>query len=416
MRTKALQRLLAAAVIVGATLTVPAGSAGADDDDWGPGVPGEFIARLSPEADASAINAAVGGTTAPERLATSSSIWLFRLPTEVDALTGVERLKQQEGVVDPQPNVVAHQPEFYGGRRYFWTDQAPADPSAPRSSYSLTQPALGRSGLPATSTNGSGVVVAVLDTGVDAAHPDLSLRLAPGGHDFVDDDADPSEVANQRDDNANGLVDEAYGHGTYVAGIVALVAPEAKILPVRILDSDGNTSAWNILRGVRHADVRGARIANMSLGGLQLGELVEKELEQRSDDGLILVAAAGNENTSDQRYPAANPGVLGVTSTNGTTGAKATFANHGSWIDVAAPGVEVISTYPGARWARWGGTSASAPVVAGTAALVAQAMPGAATDDIVDRITSTSRADQISGVCAYGTIDASAAVRRAITG
>lgn len=416
MRTKPLQRLLAATLIVGATLTMSAGPAGADDDDWEPGVPGEFIAELAPDADPAVINDAVGGVTGPERLAPDSSSWLFRLPTDVDASTGVARLKRQSGIINPQPNVIAGLPEFYGGRRYFWTDQAPADPTSARSSYSVTQPALGEAGLPSTHTTGSGIVVAVLDTGIDATHPDLAGRLAPGGRDFVDDDADPSEVANQRDDNANGLVDEAYGHGTYVAGIVALVAPEAKILPVRILDSDGTTSAWKIMRGVRHADVSGARIANLSLGGLNLGELVEEELKQTFEDGMILVAAAGNENTSDQRYPAANPGVLGVTAINGTTGAKASFSNHGSWIDVAAPGVEVISTYPGARWARWGGTSASAPVVAGTAALVAQAMPGADTDDIVGRITSTSQSDQISGVCAYGTIDGSAAVRQALAG
>ena len=106
--------------------------------------------------------------------------------------------------------------------------------------------------------------------------------------------------------------------------------------------------------------------------------------------------------------------MLGVTAINGTTGAKATFGNHGSWIDVAAPGVEVISTYPDNRWARWGGTSAAAPVVSGAAALVAQAMPGADSDDVLDRITSTSRSDRIGGVCAYGAIDASAAVRRAL--
>jgi len=350
MRTKPLQRLLAVVLILGAAVSVPVGAASADTDNWGPSVPGQFIARLSPGADPSAINRAVQGVAAPEELTPASSIWLFRLDADVDASTGVTRLTQQSGVIDPQPNVTADLPEFFGTRRYFWTDHAPADPSSPRSAYSVTQPALGRAGLPSTQTTGAGIVVAVLDTGIDASHPDLSARLAPGGRDFVDDDNDPSEVANGRDDNANGEVDEAYGHGTYVSGIIALVAPGAKILPVRILDSDGTTSAWKIMRGVRHADDNGASIANLSLGGLDLGELVEKELEQAFKSGLVLVAAAGNENTSDLRYPAANPGVLGVTAINGTTGAKATFANHGSWIDVAAPGVEVISTYPDARW------------------------------------------------------------------
>ena len=411
---KPLQRVVAAAVLIlSAALAVPTGSAAADES-WGPGVPGQFIARLSPGANPSAINGAVGGVAAPEELTPGESLWLFRLPQDVDTSTGVARLRQQSGVIDPQPNVTAELPEFFGGRRYFWTDHAPADPTSPRSAYSVTQPALGEAGLPAPQTTGSGIVVAVLDTGIDTAHPDLSGRLAPGGRDFVDDDNDPSEVANGRDDNANGEIDEAYGHGTYVTGIIALVASEAKILPVRILDSDGTTSAWKIMRGVRHATDSGARIANLSLGGLDLGELVDEELEEAVEDGLILVAAAGNENTSDKRYPAATEDVLSVTAINGTTGAKASFANHGSWIDVAAPGVEIISTYPDGRWARWGGTSASAPVVSGVAALVAQAMPATDAENVVDRITGTSRPDKVSGVSAYGAIDASAAVRRAL--
>jgi hypothetical protein len=116
---KPLQRVVAAAVLIlSAALAVPTGSAAADES-WGPGVPGQFIARLSPGANPSAINGAVGGVAAPEELTPGSSIWLFRLSPDVDVSTGVGRLKQQSGVNDPQPNVSAELPEFFGGRRYF---------------------------------------------------------------------------------------------------------------------------------------------------------------------------------------------------------------------------------------------------------------------------------------------------------
>jgi subtilisin family serine protease len=416
-RTHRIRHVLVAVVtiVAGLTFVTGVGPAAADDDDWGPSVPGEFIVELLPGANAAAVNAAVGGIAAPERLASTSQLYRFRLPGATDPAAGVDRIKNTDGVVQAQPNVKADLPEYFGGRRYFWTDHEPPA-AAPASAFAVTQPALGNAGLPARGATGQGVVVAVLDTGIDATHPALAGRIAGGGYDFVDRDATPAEVTNSVDENANGVVDEAFGHGTYVAGIVQMVAPGARILPIRIIDTDGQTTAWRILQGVNRATGR-ARVVNLSLGGLNLGKIVEQQLEARANSGMVLVAAAGNENTTDLRYPAANPGVVGVTAINGTTGQKATFANSGSWIDVAAPGVRVVSTFLGGGYATWGGTSASAPVVTGALALVAGVMgPGAQSTDVIDRLTATANGDGLPNVSAYGRVDVNAAVVNAQLG
>jgi len=262
--------------------------------------------------------------------------------------------------------------------------------------------------------SGEGVTVAVLDTGLDASHPQMAGAIAGGGTDLVDGDGNPSEVVDGIDDNNNGVADEAYGHGTFVAGLVRSVAPDAAILPVRILDSDGSTTSWTIARGLAHARALGADVINLSLGGHQLGPIVERQIRALTDADIVVVAAAGNDASTEARYPAAYSDVLSVGAIDGATGAAATFSNHGSWIDVVAPGVDLVSTYPGSGYARWGGTSASAPVVAGTVALVRQAMPTADSTDVVDKITSSARSAGLSNASSYGAVDIAAATERAL--
>ena len=126
------------------------------------------------------------------------------------------------------------------------------------------------------------------------------------------------------------------------------------------------------------------------------------------------MAAAGNDATSAQQLPAAYDDVVGVGAIKGATGLKASFSNVGSWIDVAAPGVGVTSTYPGGRFARWGGTSASSPLVAGLFALIEEAMPGAPVEDLIDQVTESSRTDGDEYATDYGRIDIAAATSRAL--
>lgn len=250
---------------------------------------------------------------------------------------------------------------------------------------------------------GSGVRVAVLDTGVDAAHPLLAGRLLPG-FDFVGGDTDPSE--------AGSPADAGFGHGTHVAGIVAMVAPGAAILPLRVLDAQGQGNAWVLGEALLYAmdpdrnpaTADGAQVINLSLGTLNITELMGSlaalascsfvtapdpaddfsdpgynDDRQRcaSSSGAVVVAAAGNGASKRERqYPAAENayGLIPVAASR--SGLRlADFSNRGSWINLAAPGDRITSALPGGGYGTWSGTSMAAPMVAGVAALLRAQQP-----------------------------------------
>lgn len=259
---------------------------------------------------------------------------------------------------------------------------------------------------------GAGMRVAVLDTGVDATHPMLAGKLLPG-FDFVDFDADPAEVAGGA----------GFGHGTHVAGLVAMAAPDAMIMPLRVLDADGVGNAWVLAEALLYAvdpdanpaTADGAHVVNMSLGSLaRTGILKTIQLIATcsapvagdpiadlsdpgyADDlarcanasmGTVMVAAAGNDGTSHiKQYPAAESvyGLIPVAAT-GPDGNLAAFSNFGNWVDVAAPGQGITSAVPGG-YATWSGTSMASPLVAGVAALVRAAHPGLTPRQVANRI------------------------------
>jgi subtilisin family serine protease len=258
-------------------------------------------------------------------------------------------------------------------------------------------------------STGQGVRVALLDTGVDRSHPALAGRLLPG-FDFVDFDTDPSETGS--------TLDAGFGHGTHVAGLVAMVAPGARLMPLRVLDAKGVGNAWVLGEAMLHAvdpdgnpaTDDGADVINLSLGGVErtgLLKLVSQlatcsppdpaiAAEDQSDPGYnddktrcarhggaVVVAAAGNAGSGSQRfYPAAESayGLLSVAASN-AAGRLAPFSNYGNWIDIAAPGAALTSTVPGG-YGTWSGTSMAAPLVAGSAALLRALAPAMAARDV----------------------------------
>jgi subtilisin family serine protease len=272
-------------------------------------------------------------------------------------------------------------------------------------------------GAQALST-GAGIRVAVLDTGVDRSHPALAGRLLPG-FDFVDGDADPSEGGTP--------ADAGYGHGTHVAGLVALVAPGARILPLRVLDADGVGNAWVLAEALLYAadpdgnpdTDDGAQVINLSLGSLSRTRILDTVAQivscapavpddaigDRSDpgynddatrcsrsNGALVVAAAGNDASASLReYPAAEGayGLLSVAASNNQR-RLAGFSNFGPWIDLAAPGDGLTSSFPGGGYATWGGTSMAAPLVAGAAALLRAQDHSLAPKDVVQRLKRTA--------------------------
>lgn len=284
-------------------------------------------------------------------------------------------------------------------------------------------------------STGAGVRVAILDTGVDRSHPALAGKLLPG-FDFVDYDDDPSEEGSE--------ADLSFGHGTHVAGLVALVAPDAKIIPVRVLDPSGQSNAWVISEGLLYAvnpdgdpaTDDGAHVINLSLGSATRTQLfnaiaqiatcsvdsdpvndisdpgydVDEERCSRTG-GAVIVAAAGNDGSSSvKEYPAAETGTKGLVAVGASAAASklAAFSNTGSWIRFTAPGDRITSSVPGGGYGTWSGTSMAAPLAAGSAALLRAMNPTMKPDDIIRRMISRT-----SALCGANLrqIDAYAALR-----
>ena len=218
-------------------------------------------------------------------------------------------------------------------------------------------------------SRGGGTLVAILDTGVQSNHPAMSNNFELLGYDFVDNDFAPTDEANGLDDDGDGRIDELYGHGTHIAGIVHLVAPEARLLPLRVLNSDGRGNNFRTASAIMYAAHRGADAINLSLGTPNQSVLLREAVNEAARRGVIVIAAAGNLNTEARQYPAADACVIAVTSVN-PHDKKSSFANYGEWIGVAAPGENVYSAFPVDGYAWWSGTSMATPFVAGQAALL----------------------------------------------
>lgn len=277
-------------------------------------------------------------------------------------------------------------------------------------------------GLPdawSLSTGSAGTVVAVLDSGVARGQEDLGT-LVPG-YNFV------AGNQNTADDN---------GHGTAVAGIIAAQGGNGKgvagvcwkcsIMPVKVLGADNSGSWDDVAAGVVWATDHGASVINMSLGLPSGSQSIAKAVSYAEARGVVVVASAGNENSSARDYPAGYPGVISVGAvdekgerysiSNGNTFAgKEWGSNYGSWVQVDAPGCvnstwPASSAHPGGAYVYFCGTSASAPFVSGLAGLARSYVPSASAVEIAQAIETTARqtADQNS---AHGLIDAPAALQ-----
>lgn len=226
---------------------------------------------------------------------------------------------------------------------------------------------------------GAGVVVAIIDTGMSVGVVDGVEVI--GGWDFIDDDADPSDEGNGIDDDGDGEIDEALGHGSHVAGIVDLVAPGAQILAYRVMDAEGNAHPYRVAAAIRRAIAEGADVINMSFGSLEKSKIVEEALKDADDEEIVMVAAAGNTGSDDKVYPGAFGDVIAVgASTLDDVGAP--FSSFGGKVDVYAPADQIQSLLNTGELAEWSGTSMAAPFVSGLAALILELDPDIKNGDV----------------------------------
>ena len=244
------------------------------------------------------------------------------------------------------------------------------------------------------------VIVAVLDTGIDRDNQDLAHRVMAEIN-FTD----------------SPTSDDLYGHGTHMAGTIATIAPECRLMNVKVADDTGKCDASVVARGIVWAVAHGARVINLSLAMVASPEL-EEAVNYAWSQGAILVAAAGNKGTSEPSYPAYYDNCLAVAGINENS-SLALLSSYGDWVDVAGPGFNIYSELPENQYGYKTGTSAAAAHVSGVAALVFSVAEdtsgnGAVNDEVRRAIedTCTSLAEEYIG---HGLVNALEALAKIIS-
>lgn len=362
---------------------------------------------------------------------------------KLETLRAIKSLTDEKGIVNAEPNY------------RMLIQQISGDPSF---GYQWYLPAVGMAQAWDVTRGASDVIVAVVDTGIHSAHPELHGQLVPG-YDFIADigisrdgdglDPDPEDPGD------SDIVGESSWHGTHVAGIIAALdnngegiagaAPGVKVMPLRAVGF-GGADSYDVMQAVRYAagldndsgtvPSRPADIVNLSLGGGSYSESSQQLFEELYDLGVITVAAGGNEATTEPFYPAAYNQVLSVGATD-LDGDPAPYTNFGQFIDLAAPGgdlaqdrdtdghpdgmlslsvAENVDTGRSPSYVFSHGTSAAAPVAASILALMKSVYPDLSQADVFGLLRSGALTgnDAHSGPLGYGVINAPRAVEAAL--
>ncbi len=397
---------------------------------------GEVVVEIKPEATIEAVNAR-RGTTTIERIY-GTNFYRLRTPKGKKEKKWRKRLASDPDVLSASLNPIITYPSLFARATVSFPDGY-AKPGFSAGDFRSQQELFDMLGLEAIGdrSRGAGVVVAIIDTGVDTGHPMIASRLwsdsraeadleADGadndhdgliddgrGWDFVDNDNDPSEVPGDPRTTVAG-------HGTFIAGLISLLAPECRILPVRAFPPDGVTDAFTVAAAVKYAADHGANVINLSLGSPVSLDLLHGAIRDARERGITVVAAVGNDNSEGTaQFPSSLSEVMAVAAID-LSDHKAAFSNFGQHVDVCAPGVRLISAYPGGEsFAEWSGTSFAAPLAAASAALVVSADPRAA--DVKEIIEATAiNIDDLNpglaGKLGRGRIDPLGALRLLNTG
>lgn len=256
------------------------------------------------------------------------------------------------------------------------------------------------------------VVVAVIDTGMDLTHPLLKDKVWNNPGETGTDSRGQNKANNGVDDDKNGFVDDVYGwnfvnqngnvfdthgHGTHVAGIIAQLAPEVKILPLKYFDqnSNGEEHMINTIRAIDYARRMGVDIINYSAGGMSTNSLEEQTIERAARENILFVAAAGNESSNTDiigYYPAGYdlPNIISVTAINFQTEVLSSSNYSDTRVDIAAPGEDIRSSLPGGGYGTLTGTSQATAFVSATAALLMAHRPEISDpEDIIHYLVQT---------------------------
>lgn len=243
----------------------------------------------------------------------------------------------------------------------------------------------------------SSIKIAIIDTGVDLDHPDLSAKIVPG-FDFVNNDS---------------VADDDHGHGTHCAGIaaastnngvgVAGIGFSCSIMPIKVLSASGAGSTSNVANGIIWAVDNGAKVVSLSLGGGAPSFTLESAVDYAWNNGVVVVAAAGNDGSTAMMYPGAYTNAIAVGSTN-SDDSRSSFSNYGPWVDVAAPGSGILNTTMGGSYGYMSGTSMATPHVAGLAGLLWDKL-GTSTNVSMIRNKIETTSNNIGSWVAFGRVN-----------
>lgn len=399
-----------------------------------------MIVQTGPLVNVVGLVSALGGGTLLDQVP-GTSIYLLNLPNLpvvtplLEVLLGIVSIEPDRTILTPQRSEMG---VLTVGGTTAWD-------------WYKTQPQLLRiNAVSAQSySTGRGVVIADMNSLIDYSHPALAGHLT-GGYDFVSGRSSYQGTLNQSsatfldqssatfldqssatfldqssatflDQSAATFLDAgqlttqdsnpAYGHATLCAGVMAAMAPDAMIMPLRVFDDSGQTDVFSVTKALYYAVSHGAKVINMSFGMSQSYSAIQTALSKAASAGVVVVASAGNDNTGTPQFPASVSSVISVASVD-STDAKASFSNYGSTIYVDAPGVNIISAYPNGRYAMVSGTSFSAPMVAAEAALIMEVKTAAPKNVIGSAVVSVSTENpSYAGKLGHGRIDVLSAVK-----
>ena len=364
--------------------------------------PGEVLVEIKPGASIDAINDRQGTSTL--RRIYGTNFYRLVTPKRKKEAKFRKRLANDVDVLSAVLNPVITTPINVFGRAVIGFPGDHPTTGQLRANY-LAQQLVGDLVAIQLRSRGDGVIVAVIDTGIDRNHPDIKDHIW----------TDPNEVSGDSIDNDNdGLVDDVFGwnfldsnqdtmelrassqttvagHGTFIAGLIALVAPNARIMPIRAFSPDGVSDAFSVAQGIKYAVDHGARVINLSFGSTEDTPVMHDAVTYAHQRGVLLVAAVGNENKGNDtapQFPANwSSEVMGIAALDDNNH-KASFSNYGTNVSVSAPGVNLISLYPELNntpdYATWSGTSFAAPLATAEAALLLENNPHRDARDVIE--------------------------------
>ncbi len=355
----------------------------------------ELVCRLLPPLTIDSINNQFGTTTESYL----NQIGSYRLLTDpgvdVESLA-VEILTLPE-VVYCEPNYLLDAPEPVQSSQPFLDEMEIGTFPDQEAALALN--------IPQTHelATGANATVAVIDAGVNFTHPVLT-GSAVSGFDYVDNDSVASDTS--------GF--PVTGHGTFVAGVVKLVAPDAVTRSYRVLDTAGRGNGFTIAEALLQAVADSCKVVNLSIVMNDKHATLDDAIEFARNNNVLVVAAAGNDSSEVERFPASDSYTLAVAGLD-SMNLKADFSNFNGKVDVCAPATRIYSPFTDSSYAWWDGTSFAAPFVAAQAALMFSVNPNLTWEEVVDAITGTAiNIDSLNpayeGMLGEGLIDPMAAL------